>query len=452
MATRKTYNTIDCKQQLLLTEIKKGEYGGYKQDLLVDSLNEIEIDFYVCTKCNGIMRNACHIGEKQDPVCEMCKELGEVSIPMAKSRTNIPRLRVNCPLSSRGCVWKGSIGETDEHLDECIEFILPCSNLCGDILKRSELKNHCENECLNRKVNCIHCKIVFRYKEIDNHFTTCPELPLLCPNECMGTFLRKNINSHIEKDCPNMIIYCTNNCGVGMKRSESSAHYKDKCQLRIVRCKYCRARMQYKKLENHFNVCLEFPLICQNKCLKSLTRKEMNSHIEKDCPNTIVNCTNECGLKMKRSELSIHCENHCQFRIVNCEYCEVVMKYKKLENHYKVCLEYPLICPNECLKSLLRKEMNLHIEKDCPNTLVVCPYKEMGCKILSKRYELKQHEKLFESEHLKITKGYYLNVLQDKDGLINRLRTELISVKEENRRLKSSLSLFDSEENAKVIH
>ena len=350
MASAKTYNEVDCKQQLLYIEIEKGECGGYRQELLANSLSEVEIDFYICTKCNGLLRNACQVGVEQNLTCEMCVVEGETSQPMIKSRKKIPELGAKCPLVSRGCVWKGIIGEVEAHLDECNELVVNCLNKCRVILKRSELMNHCENECLNRKVNCIHCKIVFQYKEIDNHFTTCPELPLLCPNECIETF----------------------------------------------------------------------------------PRKEMNSHIEKDCPNTIVLCTNECGLKMKRGKLSIHCENECQHRIINCEYCGATLKHKELENHYKSCLEFPLVCPNECQRSLLRKELESHIKDECPNTFVACPYKEMGCDVSTKRSEIKQHEKLFESNHFKITVIYYSdkvkrmeNLAEDKEKEIYLLTSKL---------------------------
>ena len=179
----KTYNEVDCKQQLLYIEIEKGGYGGYRQDLLANDINELALDFYICTKCNGLLRNACIVGAEQNLACEMCVVEGEISLPMIKSREKIPELGAKCPLSSRGCVWKRIIGEVEAHLDECNELVVNCLNKCKVILKRSELMNHCENECLNRKVNCKYCKVMMLYEEIDNHLTTCPELPLLCPNE-----------------------------------------------------------------------------------------------------------------------------------------------------------------------------------------------------------------------------------------------------------------------------
>ena len=208
MAYRKTYNTVDCKQQLLLIEVKEGKYGGYRQDLLVNSLIDVETDFYICTKCNGVMRNACQIGDEQNPFCEICVEEGKQSQPMVKSRENISGLRTKCPLTSRGCEWEGSLGEIDSHLDECPELIINCSNMCGIILKEFEQINHYEKECPNRIVSCGYCEATIRHKELENHDKICLESPIICPNQCLKSLVRKEMELHVEKECPNTLIAC----------------------------------------------------------------------------------------------------------------------------------------------------------------------------------------------------------------------------------------------------
>ena len=387
-ASTKTYNEVDCIQQLLYIEIEKGEYGGYRQHLLANRLSQVEVDFYTCTKCNGLLRNACLVGTDQNLACETCVVEREISQPMIKSRKKIPELGAKCPLVSRGCVWKGNIGEVDVHLDECNELIIKCLNGCKVILKRSELINHCENECINRKVNCIHCKAVMLYKEIDNHFTTCRELPLLCLNECLQTIPRKEMTSHIENNCPNTLIDCPNECGLKLKRIIISDHCENECQLRTVICEYCGVTLQCKELENHHKSCREFPLVCPNQCLECFIRREMELHLEKECPNTLVFCANGCESKFKRSELLVHCEKECQHRNVNCIHCKAVMLYKEIDDHFTTCLELPLLCLNECMETFPRKEMASHIENNCPNTLVHC-INECGLKM--KRSKLSIH-------------------------------------------------------------
>ena len=208
MATGKSNNSVDSKEQLILVETGKEEFGGYKQDLLVNSLNEMEIEFYVCSQCKGVMRNACQLGEEQIPVCETCVEKKVESQPMMKARKKIPELKVNCPLATRGCKWNATLSEVSQHLDVCQEFIIKCKYDCGVIIKRCELNNHCNNECVNREVSCEHCRSMIVYKELSQHFKECPEFPLLCPNNCATSLKRKQIDSHIETDCPNTVVEC----------------------------------------------------------------------------------------------------------------------------------------------------------------------------------------------------------------------------------------------------
>ena len=164
MASKKTYNAIDWKEQLVSIEFKKGEFRGFKQDLLEISLSELESEYYVCTRCEGLMRNACSIGEEQTPVCQTCTRQGENPQIMAKSRKKIPELRARCPLERRDCVWKGNIREVEAHLDECPEFLVYCNNSCSEILKRSELANHCKTECECREIKCHYCSIAILFK------------------------------------------------------------------------------------------------------------------------------------------------------------------------------------------------------------------------------------------------------------------------------------------------
>ena len=229
MATAKSYNSIDSKEQLILVQTGEEEFGGYKQELLVNSLHEVEIEFYVCTQCKGVMRNACQLGEEQIPVCETCVGEKVESLPMMKARKKIPELKVNCPLATKGCKWNATLSEASQHLDVCQEFLIKCKYDCGVIIKRCELNNHCNNECVNREVSCEHCRSMIVYKELSQHFKECPEFPLLCQNNCATSLKRKQIDSHIETDCPNTVVECRYErfgCKQVVKRCEMEEHKK----------------------------------------------------------------------------------------------------------------------------------------------------------------------------------------------------------------------------------
>ena len=60
MAIRKTYYSVDTKNTLLQVEREDGSYRGYNMTLLQDSLSPLEVQLLVCTRCNGVMNEACY--------------------------------------------------------------------------------------------------------------------------------------------------------------------------------------------------------------------------------------------------------------------------------------------------------------------------------------------------------------------------------------------------------
>ena len=218
---------MDSKEQLMLVETGEGTFGGYKQNMLVIPLDETQIEFYVCTKCKGIMRNACESGEEQNLICGTCVGSKRDYRPMKKARQKIPELKTNCPLATRGCAWNATLFEVESHLDVCHEFNIKCKDGCGVVLKRCEQKNHCSNECLNRLVRCEHCQNEVAYRDLKQHHKECLEFPLLCPNNCGANLTRKQTDPHIETDCPNAIVRCPYErfgCREVVRRCEMDQH------------------------------------------------------------------------------------------------------------------------------------------------------------------------------------------------------------------------------------
>ena len=230
MATRKTYNSIDTKDTLLLVERENGNFGGYNMNLLLDSLSPLEVQLLVCTRCKGVMNEACQVGEDQLHMCEGCMEEGDEFQPMKLSRNSVPGLKSKCPLNTRGCTWVGNLSETEEHLEVCQEFVISCSSDCGVILKRSELDSHAL-ECKLLKVECNHCGSNILNKESEAHYDICPDIDIECPNECSLSLKRRESLDHIEVDCPNTLVSCpfsSFGCKEVVKRCELEEHQETK--------------------------------------------------------------------------------------------------------------------------------------------------------------------------------------------------------------------------------
>ena len=226
MATRKTYNSVDDKDNLLLVEGPNGGFGGYDMELLVDSLSPLEVQLLICTQCNGIMNKACQVGEDQLHMCEICIGDDEEFQPMKLSRNSIPKLNSKCPLCTRGCLWSGSLVEVEEHLDSCSEFVINCPNNCEFIFKRSELETH-GKECHLSKVECEHCNLNILNLEMDAHKEVCIGIQIECPNDCSSLLKRLELKEHLSNDCPNMLIMCPFNlfgCKELLKKCEFETH------------------------------------------------------------------------------------------------------------------------------------------------------------------------------------------------------------------------------------
>ena len=65
-----------------------------------------------------------------------------------------------------------------------------------------------------------------------------------------------------------------------------------------------------------------------------------------------------------------------------------------------MCLDYQVPCPNNCNANLKRKLLDSHLELECPNMVVECPYKKYGCRQEVLRRDLEEHKKTNQIQHL----------------------------------------------------
>ena len=260
MAARKTYNSVDTKNTLLLVEREDGSYGGYNMTLLQDSLSPLEVQLLVCTRCSGVMNEACQVGEDQLHMCEGCMDEGDDFQPMKLSRNSVPGLKSKCPLNTRGCTWVGTLSETEEHLEDCQKFVISCPSDCGVILKRSELDTHAM-ECRLLTVVCEHCGLSILNRESEAHHGVCPDVDVECPNECSLSLRRRESEDHIETDCPNTLVSCpfsSFGCKELVKRCELDEHQESKeskhtqLQLNFALTKIAVMEEERKKVEKQY--------------------------------------------------------------------------------------------------------------------------------------------------------------------------------------------------------
>ena len=144
----KRISKLDSKEALTYT-VLKGEgstiWGGYRRELVTQKLSILEENLMVCSRCAGIMRDACSIKGGLAQVCGGCLGGETESQPVGPIRATVVKLSCRCPRMEKGCEWEGTLGEMDCHLDECNQFIVQCPFVkygCKKELKRGGLEEH----------------------------------------------------------------------------------------------------------------------------------------------------------------------------------------------------------------------------------------------------------------------------------------------------------------------
>merc|ERR1719320_681724 len=108
-----------------------------------------------------------------------------------------------------------------------------------------------------------------------------------------------------------------------------------------------------------------------------------------------------------------------------CEYCQVVFIMKNMKEHQETdCPMFPVPCPQKCRGPKVRRsEIDEHF-KSCPNTILSCEFKYLGCHSDVKRKDVSRHMKNAAVEHtmfLKRRLASLTNYLLTKDSALKDL-------------------------------
>ena len=120
----------------------------------------------------------------------------------------------------------------------------------------------------------------------------------------------------------------------------------------------------------------------------------LQAHLESDkhCGYVEVQCSNKCGVMMMRKELEAHLEQQCPLRKILCQYCYYEDTYQAITTqHCNECRRCLLPCPNNCgATDILRADLDNHHSR-CELEPVECPYYEAGCCVRVVRREFDAH-------------------------------------------------------------
>jgi len=181
-------------------------------------------------------------------------------------------------------------------------------------------------------------------------------------------------------------------------------------------CKACAEEVQKSKKNNQCPLCRNTPLMVTvdlfhkrklNQSVVHCPRKrdgcwwkgklgKVEEHLsagqlQGECQYVEVNCL-LCHKNVMRDVLHRHMSYLCPKRTVSCEYCGTKSTYEEItKQHFDVCLNYPLFCPNHCSSDVIqRRQMSDHLNV-CPEQEVACTFSKAGCGVKLLRKQLQQH-------------------------------------------------------------
>nr|XP_009936577.1 PREDICTED: TNF receptor-associated factor 4 [Opisthocomus hoazin] len=119
------------------------------------------------------------------------------------------------------------------------------------------------------------------------------------------------------------------------------------------------------------------------------------------CPQESVYCENKCGARMMRRLLSQHTLAECPKRTQPCTYCAKEFVFDTIQNHQYQCPRYPVPCPNQCgTPSIAREDVPTHLKESCSTAMLLCPFKEAGCKHRCPKLAMGRHLEESTKAHL----------------------------------------------------
>ena len=172
----------------------------------------------------------------------------------------------------------------------------------------------------------------------------------------------------------------------------------------IVHCPFknegCLWDVELSLLILHMNSCELLPIACPNGCAQAILRKYLREHVDEKCSE----------------------------RETECEYCNCVIKLSQRNMHTGLCPNFPLECVNGCSHNIARNQMELHITKECPLSMVPCPFKRYCCSTV-KRREIETHEAEFVVKHVRMM-NTHIEEMEEVSQYSRGLKWEINGVKE----------------------
>ena len=194
------------------------------------------------------------------------------------------------------------------------------------------------------------------------------------------------------------------------------------------------------------NTVLEKQIVfCRNKSLGCEWQGKLGdrkTHLNYECLKETISC--EYAPDCKEKDLRENILNHikiCPYRLVQCEYCDETMTFENLEYHNKVCPNIPVECSNKCGKKIPMNKLKYHLEEECDNTVVECPFNLVGCEYYEIRLKLKPHLEQDLERHLRML----IDKIHKLEKGLNEANSRIDELNNENNLLKKNIQILNEQ-------
>ncbi|XP_013403469.1 TNF receptor-associated factor 6 isoform X2 [Lingula anatina] len=151
------------------------------------------------------------------------------------AKREILGLKLKCPNYSHGCRFIIELCNLESHLQSCFYALIPCPQCCPAVLPRKDLKDHIEQSCPRRYVQCDYCFQSIFLSSKQKHLSECPFVPTQC-KYCDILLTREKLKKHIRTECQKAIVKCRFyefGCKTEVRRSCIDEHEEQQSQQHL---------------------------------------------------------------------------------------------------------------------------------------------------------------------------------------------------------------------------
>ena len=208
----------------------------------------------------------------------------------------------------------------------------------------------------------------------------------------------------------------------------------EKCVRKVETCPKCRKETFCSFMDQVLNRRIRsLKVSCPNsECNKKSDLGTILEHLREKCPFELVECRNGCLQKVERDKEAAHAERECSHRVIQCDLCEQRGPYQFITStHLGECMERTVSCPEACGNEVRRRELSAHMIV-CPEVVISCPYRPLGCAMDLKRGKMHVHLETHASSHV----TFLTEKLGQQEGTVQELMRKVEQQEQDTDRLK----------------